>query len=92
MIRLILAAPLLLGLLVAGPPQAAKTMAAWQEKPGAMALRPVPQTADWQKLSSLVGQWEGWTEEDGKRMDARLEVRMTADGVPLHAREEIAVR
>jgi hypothetical protein len=87
MIRLILAAPLLLGLLVAGPAQAAKTMAAGQEKPGAMALRPVPQTADWQKLSSLVGRSPrpGMDVPGQGRRDA-------ADGVPLHAREEIAVR
>ena len=83
--RLMLAAPLALTLIAAAPPQAAKPMpakpmATGQEKAGAMAPRPVPQTADWQKLSSLVGQWEGWMEEGGQRVDARLEVRMTADG------------
>jgi hypothetical protein len=78
--RLMLVAPLVLCLIAAGPPQAAKPMAAGQEKTAAMAIRAVPQTADWQKLSSLVGQWDGWMEEGGQRVDARLEVRMTADG------------
>lgn len=70
--RLILAAPLALCLIAAGPPQAAKPTAAAQEKSGAMEHRAVPLTADWQKLSSLVAQWDGWMEEGGQRMDARL--------------------
>ena len=78
--RLMLAAPLALALIAAPPPQAAKPMAAGQDKAGAMTHRPVAQTADWQKLSSLVGQWQGYMEEGGKRFDATLEVRMTADG------------
>lgn len=52
-----------------------------QEKPGrAMALRPVPQTPEWQKLRSLVGDWEGTFEEAGQKMAATVEVRMTGDG------------
>jgi hypothetical protein len=51
-----------------------------QEQGGAMAARPVPQTAEWQKLRSLVGQWEGWVEEGGKKAETRVEVRMTGDG------------
>jgi hypothetical protein len=40
----------------------------------------VPQTPEWQKLKSLVGQWEGTYEEGGKQAQATLEVRMTGDG------------
>lgn len=40
----------------------------------------VPQTAEWKKLTSLVGQWEGVFEDGGKQMPATLEVRMTGDG------------
>ncbi len=78
--RLMLAAPLALALIAAAPPQAAKPMAAGQEKPAEVTHRPMTQSPDWQKLSSLVGQWAGWMEEGGKRMDATVEVRMTADG------------
>ena len=79
--RLMLVAPLALCLIAAGPQQAAKPMAAGQTKAAAMAgPRAIPQTADWQKLSSLVGQWTGWMEDGGKKTDATLEVRMTADG------------
>jgi hypothetical protein len=51
-----------------------------QEKGGAMGARPVAQTPEWQKLRSLVGVWDGWVEEGGKRNDTRVEVRMTGDG------------
>jgi len=40
----------------------------------------VPQTAEWKKLTSLVGQWEGYYEEGGKQMPATAEARMTGDG------------
>jgi hypothetical protein len=40
----------------------------------------VPQTPEWQKLTSLVGQWEGSMEEGGQQMPATVEVRMTGDG------------
>jgi hypothetical protein len=40
----------------------------------------VPQTPEWQKLKSLVGQWEGVFEEGGKQMPATADVRMTGDG------------
>jgi hypothetical protein len=46
-----------------------------EDKPSA-----VPQTAEWQKLKSLVGQWEGSMEEGGKQIPAEVEVRMTGDG------------
>jgi hypothetical protein len=40
----------------------------------------VPQTPEWQKLKSLVGQWEGNMDEGGQQMPATVEVRMTGDG------------
>ena len=40
----------------------------------------MPQTAEWQKLKTLVGQWEGLMEEGGKQMPATVEARMTGDG------------
>ncbi len=40
----------------------------------------VPQTPAWQKLTSLVGQWEGVMDEGGKQMPATVDVRMTGDG------------
>jgi hypothetical protein len=40
----------------------------------------VPQTAEWKKLTSLVGQWEGYYVEGGKQMPATVEARMTGDG------------
>jgi hypothetical protein len=47
---------------------------------GASKPSVVPQTPEWQKLKSLVGQWEGTMEEGGKPMPATVEVRMTGDG------------
>jgi hypothetical protein len=40
----------------------------------------VPQTPEWQKLKSLVGQWEGFMDAGGKQLPAMVEVRMTGDG------------
>jgi hypothetical protein len=40
----------------------------------------VPQTAEWKKLTSLVGQWEGFAETGGTKMPATVEARMTGDG------------
>lgn len=40
----------------------------------------VPNTPEWQKLKTLVGQWEGSMEEGGQKMPADVEVRMTGDG------------
>ncbi len=48
-----------------------------------MAARPVVQTPEWQKLRSLVGQWDGFVEEGGKKSATHAEVRMTADGSAL---------
>jgi hypothetical protein len=45
-----------------------------------MNLRPVVQTPEWQKLRSLVGEWAGSVEMDGKKIPTSVEVRMTGDG------------
>jgi hypothetical protein len=51
-----------------------------QDKGAAMKTSAVPQSAEWQKLRSLVGEWEGTMEEGGTKMPATLDVRMTGDG------------
>jgi len=38
-----------------------------------------PHSAEWQKLSSLVGLWEGTVEMEGKPAPTTVEVRMTGD-------------
>jgi hypothetical protein len=40
----------------------------------------VQQSPEWQKLKSMVGQWEGFMDEGGKQLPAKVEVRMTGDG------------
>ncbi len=40
----------------------------------------VPETPEWQKLKSLVGQWEGTMDQGGKANPTRVEIRMTGDG------------
>jgi hypothetical protein len=40
----------------------------------------VPQSPEWQKLKSMVGQWEGFMAEGGQQLPAKVEVRMTGDG------------
>jgi hypothetical protein len=49
------------------------------DKSPAMKMSAVPQTPEWQRLKSLVGNWEGTMEEGGKTMPATVEVRMTGD-------------
>ena len=46
----------------------------------AMTHRAVPNTPEWQQLRSLLGQWRDNTEQNGKKYEAALEVRMTGDG------------
>ena len=53
--------------------------AAAQEK-GEGPKSVVAQTPEWQKLKTLVGQWEGFMEIEGQKIPARVEVRMTGDG------------
>ena len=45
-----------------------------------MKMSAVPQTPEWQRLKTLVGNWEGTVDMDGKPMTAIVEVRMTGDG------------
>lgn len=45
-----------------------------------MKMSAVAQSPEWQKLSTLVGDWEGVFETpDGKKLPGKLEVRMTGD-------------
>ncbi len=43
----------------------------------------VAQSPEWQKLRTLVGEWEGYMEADGQKIPATVEVRMTGDGSAL---------
>lgn len=49
----------------------------------AVKMSAVPQTPEWQRLKSLVGNWEGTVAMDGKQVPATVEVRMTGDGSAL---------
>ena len=49
-------------------------------KPPAMKMSAVPQTPEWQRLKTLVGNWEGTMQEGSQTMPATVEVRMTGDG------------
>jgi hypothetical protein len=51
-----------------------------QEKGPATKVSPVPQSPEWQRLKTLVGNWDGTMEEGGSTMPATVEVRMTGDG------------
>jgi hypothetical protein len=53
-----------------------------QDKPG-MHQSVVNQTAEWQKLKTLVGQWEGVMTSQGKQLPTKVEVRLTGDGSAL---------
>jgi len=53
--------------------------AAAQEK-GEGPKSVVAQTPEWQKLKTLVGEWEGFMEMEGQKIPAKVEVRMTGDG------------
>jgi hypothetical protein len=55
-------------------------LAAQAQDKNAMKASAVPNTPEWQKLCSLVGNWEGFVEEGGKKTPATVEVRMTGDG------------
>lgn len=55
-----------------------------QNKPAApMDHTPVAQTPEWQKLGTLVGQWTGFMEEGGQKLETTADVRMTGDGSAL---------
>jgi hypothetical protein len=46
----------------------------------AMKMSSVPQSPEWQRLKTLVGNWEGTMQEGGQTMPATVDVRMTGDG------------
>jgi hypothetical protein len=37
-------------------------------------------TPQWETIKSLVGEWEGYTTKDGKKMPTHITIRMTGDG------------
>jgi hypothetical protein len=43
----------------------------------------VTSTPQWERLKSLVGEWEGYSLQDGKKFPVRVTVRMTGDGSAL---------
>ncbi len=55
-------------------------VAAQPQDKSAMKMSTVQPSPEWEKLKTLVGQWEGVMEEGGKPMPATVEVRMTGDG------------
>jgi hypothetical protein len=55
-------------------------VAASAQNKGEEKVSVVLQTPEWQKLKTLVGQWEGTMEMGGKQMPTKVEVRMTGDG------------
>jgi len=40
----------------------------------------VASTPQWEKIKSLVGEWEGYMTEGGQKMTTHISVRMTGDG------------
>lgn len=44
------------------------------------ALSVVAGTPQWEKIKSLVGEWDGYTTEGGKKTETHISVRMTGDG------------
>jgi hypothetical protein len=51
-----------------------------QQTQAAVKMSTIAQTAEWQALKSLAGDWEGFYDVDGKKMPATVEVRLTGDG------------
>ena len=43
----------------------------------------VTSTPQWEKLKSLVGEWEGYSMQNGKKFPVRVTARMTGDGSAL---------
>ena len=66
--------------LLAAAVAAGSVQAQAQDRAAAMKMSTVPQTPEWQRLKTLVGNWEGTVEMEGKPMPATVEVRMTGDG------------
>lgn len=46
----------------------------------AMKMSTVASSPEWEKIKALVGEWEGVTEFDGKKMPIAVEMRLTGDG------------
>jgi hypothetical protein len=40
----------------------------------------IEDTPQWEKIKSLVGEWEGYAVENGQKLPTRVSVRMTGDG------------
>ncbi len=40
----------------------------------------VASTPQWEQIKSLVGEWDGYMEEGGKKLPTRVKVRLTGDG------------
>jgi hypothetical protein len=67
-------------LLIAAAAAAGAQAPARGAKAPEMKMSAVPQTPEWQRLKTLVGNWEGTMEEGGQTMPATVEVRMTGAG------------
>jgi hypothetical protein len=67
-------------LLVVGVAALGMQARAQDRQTAAKKMSSVPQTPEWQRMKSLVGNWEGFMEEGGKKLPATVEVRMTGDG------------
>lgn len=50
-----------------------------QEHPGSKIVS----TPEWEKMKSLVGEWDGYTMAEGKKYPTHISIRMTGDGSAL---------
>ena len=48
-----------------------------------IAISKVTSTPQWERLKSLVGEWEGYSTQNGEKFPVRITVRMTGDGSAL---------
>lgn len=46
----------------------------------ASAVSKVASTPQWERIKSLVGEWDGYITEGGKKLPTHISVRMTGDG------------
>ena len=49
----------------------------------AVQLSKVTDSPQWEKIKSLAGEWDGYSLHDGKKIPARVTVKMTGDGSAL---------
>ncbi len=54
-----------------------------KQPPMEAKVSPVPQTQEWQAITSLAGNWEGFAEAEAQKMPVTVEARMTGDGSAL---------